>query len=54
MTKILFTNNARKMAGIPMKRKKDSKKRYHTRNNADEVIEAVLDHCNGKRDEYLN
>lgn len=47
MAKILFANNARKIAGIPMRRKKDDKKRYYTRNRADEDIESFLDYCNG-------
>jgi len=53
MAKILFTNNARKIAGIPMRRKKDGKKRYYTRNKADEDIESFLDYCNGKWDNRL-
>lgn len=42
--KILFTNNARKMAGLPVRRKKDSKKRCHTRNSADEAIESLMEY----------
>ena len=53
MAKILFTNNERKIAGIPMRRKKDGKKRYYTRNKADEDIESFLDYCNGKWDNRL-
>ncbi len=42
--KILFTNNVRKMAGLPVRRKKDSKKRCHTRNSADEAIESLMEY----------
>lgn len=45
INKMLFTNNARKMAGIPLRRKK---KRYYTRNRAEEDTEAFIDYCNGK------
>lgn len=51
MDKMLFTNNARKMAGIPLRRKKDKRKRVYTRNRADEDIEALLDYVEGKWDE---
>lgn len=51
MDKMLFTNNARKMAGIPLRRKKDKRKRVYTRNRADEDIEAFLDYVEGKWDE---
>lgn len=53
MEKMLFTNNSRKMAGIPIRRKKDNRKRVFTRNRADEDIEAFLDCCCGKWDDYL-
>ncbi len=48
INKMLFTNNARKMAGIPLRRKKNKKKRYYTRNRAEEDTEAFIDYCNGK------
>lgn len=48
--KMYFTNNERKMDGIPLRRKKDKRKRVYTRNRADEDIEAFLDYCNGKYD----
>ncbi len=51
MEKMLSTNNARKMAGIPLRRKKDKRKRVYTRNRADEDIEAFLDYVEGKWDE---
>lgn len=53
MGKVLFTNNARKIAGIPMRRKKNDKKRYYTRNRADEDIESVWDYWNGRWDNRL-
>lgn len=43
MERILFTNNARKMAGIPLRRKKDNRRRMHTRNRVDEKLDAFLD-----------
>ena len=51
--KMLFTNNARKMAGVPMRRKKDKRKRIFTRNRAEEDLDAFYDYCNGKRDDYF-
>lgn len=48
--KILYTNNARKRAGVPLRRKKDKRKRAYTRNRADEDIEAFLDWVNGRWD----
>lgn len=44
--KMLLTNNSRKMAGLPLHRKKDKRKRFFTRYDADEVIEAFLNYCN--------
>lgn len=44
----LYTNNSRKMAGVPMRRKKDRRKRIYTRNRGDEAIQALLDWCNGR------
>ena len=51
MERILFTNNSRKMLGIPLRRKKDKRKRIYTRNRADETLEALLDYWDGKWDE---
>ena len=48
MERIFFTNNSRKMAGIPLRRKKDKRKRLYTRNRADEDITAFIDYCDGK------
>ena len=45
---MLFTNNSRKRRGIPLRRKKDKRKRAYTRNRADEDIQAFLDYCNGR------
>ncbi len=49
--KMLFTNNSRKMAGVPLRRKKDKRKRIYTRNRADEDIDTFVDWCNGRWDE---
>lgn len=54
MSKILFTNNARKMLGIPLHRKKDKQNRAYTRNRADEVLEAIMNYWDGRWDEYDN
>lgn len=43
---MLLTNNQRKMHGVPMWRKKNKKKRYYTRCEADETITAFLEYCN--------
>lgn len=51
--KMLFTNNARKMAGVPMRRKRDKRKRIFTRNKAEEDLDAFYDYCNGKWDDYF-
>lgn len=51
MERIFFTNNSRKMAGIPLRRKKDKRKRLYTRNRADEDITAFIDYCDGKWEE---
>lgn len=48
MEKILYTNNARKMAGVPLRRKKDKRNRGCTRNRADEAIQALLDWWDGR------
>lgn len=39
------TNNARKMHGLALWRKKDKRKRFYTRNKAEEAIEALLYYC---------
>lgn len=54
MEKMLFTNNSRKIRRVPMRRKKDKRKRVYTRKRADEDIAAFLDYCNGTWDDYLN
>ena len=46
--KMLFTNNSRKLAGRPLHRKKNKRRRCYTRNEADETIGAFLDYCNGR------
>lgn len=46
MSKMLLTNNQRKMAGLPLWRKKDRRKRFYTRNDADETITAFLEYVN--------
>lgn len=48
MKKMLFTNNSRKIAGIPLRRKKDKRKRVYTRNRAEEDVDAFLDYVNEK------
>ena len=53
MEKMLFTNNSRKMLGIPLHRKKDKRKRVYTRNRAEEDFEAFVDFCDGKWDEKI-
>lgn len=44
--KILFTNNSRKLAGLPLRRKKNGKKRSYTRFECDEVLDALFDFWN--------
>lgn len=51
MAKTLYTNNSRKMEGVPLRRKKDKRKRAYTRNRADEDIQALLDWWNGRWDD---
>lgn len=51
MGKMLFTNNSRKMLGIPLRRKKDKRKRVYTRNRADEDLEALVNYWDGRWDE---
>lgn len=41
----LITNNQRKMHGLPLRRKRSSKKRVHTRCKADEAITAFIEYC---------
>lgn len=45
--KMLLTNNARKMAGLPLWRKKNKSKRFYTRCEAMETVGAFLNWCNG-------
>ena len=46
ITKMLLTNNSRKMNGLPLHRKKNKKKRYLTRCEATETVNAFIDYCN--------
>lgn len=46
MKPMLLTNNQRKMHGLPLWRKKNSKKRLYTRCEAEETITAFIDYCN--------
>lgn len=46
MKSMMLTKNQRKMHGLRLWRKKNRKKRFYTRCNADEVITAFLDYCN--------
>ena len=39
------TNNARKMCGSPLWRKKDKRKRFYTRNKTEEAVEAFWYYC---------
>ena len=48
MANTLYTNNSRKMAGVPLRRKKDKRKRVYTRNRAEEDMEALIDWWNGR------
>ena len=41
--KVCFTNNDRKLHGLPMRRKADKRKRVYTRNKADEDFNAFYD-----------
>lgn len=45
MAIMLLTNNQRKMHGLPLWRKKNKKKRYYTRCEVSETIDAFLDYC---------
>lgn len=42
---MLLTNNSRKIHGLPLWRKKNKRKRYFTRCECVEVIDAFLDYC---------
>lgn len=44
--KMLLRNNERKMSGLPLHRKKSKGRRYLTRCEAEETIDAFLDYCN--------
>ena len=46
--KILTSNNARRMSGLPSHRKTNKRKRFYTRCEALETIRAFLDWCDGK------
>lgn len=46
MKTMMLTNNQRKMHGLPLLRKKNRKKRFYTRCDADEVIIAFINYCN--------
>lgn len=39
--KYYSTNNDRKMHGLPLWRKKDKRKRFYTRNKAEEALDAL-------------
>lgn len=40
---LLLSNNARKMHGLPLHRKKDKRKRFYTRCKAKEEFDAIYD-----------
>jgi hypothetical protein len=42
----LFSNNQRKMHGLPLHRKSNKKKRFYTRCEGIETINAFIDWCN--------
>lgn len=42
----LFSNNQRKMHGLPLHRKSNKKKRFYTRCESIETINAFIDWCN--------
>lgn len=46
MEKMLLTNNQRKMHKLSLWRKKNRKRRFWTRCQADEIISAFVDYCN--------
>lgn len=43
--KMYLSNNSRKLAGLPMHRKKNAKKRFYTRCEGMETIAAFLQYC---------
>lgn len=43
---MLLSNNSRRRAGLPTHRKHDRRKRYFTRKEAAETVEAFLNYCN--------
>lgn len=43
--KMLLRNNERKMAGLPLHRKKSNGRRYRTRCEPIETIHAFLEYC---------
>ena len=43
-----FSNNDRRRAGLPTRRKSNRNKRYFTRCEASEAISAFLDFCDGE------
>lgn len=45
----LFTNNARKMAGRPLRRKKDKRKRFYTRHVTNEDFSAWYEWISGEK-----
>lgn len=48
INKPFFTNNARRRAGLPTRRKATAGKRYKTRCEAVETIAALLDYFEGE------
>ena len=46
MKTMMLTNNQRKMHGFPLWRKKNRKKRFYTRCDAEEAIIAFINYCN--------
>lgn len=42
----LLSNNQRKMHGLPLRRKSNKKKRFYTRCEGIETINAFIDWCN--------
>ena len=48
---MLFSNNSRKLHGLPLHRKKNRHKLFWTRCEVDETIEAFLDFCRDHRTE---
>ena len=46
MRKPLFYNNERKYAGKPLRRKKTKGKRWHTRKECEESLDALMEYWN--------